>query len=124
MALYDARGAAEVEQFRSDKSGLSLDARRKHSFLGQKGYVLLNDLAHNLLSDFTSVHWSVLFLKVMDSNGSFVIFYLFQDAWYSIEEFWFGLSCLVESSLQRIWLFVWKGSIRRLSAFRNGLYLH
>jgi hypothetical protein len=52
MALYDARGAAEVEQFRSDKSGLSLDARRKHSFLGQKGYVLLNDLAHNLLSDF------------------------------------------------------------------------
>ncbi len=51
MQLYDARGAAEVEQFRSDKSGLSLDARRKHSFAGQTGYVLLNDLAHNLLSD-------------------------------------------------------------------------
>lgn len=51
MELYDARGAAEVEQFRSDKSGLSLDARRKHSFMGQTGYVLLNDLAHNLLSD-------------------------------------------------------------------------
>jgi hypothetical protein len=52
MALYDARGAAEVEQFRSDKSGLSLEARRKHSFNGQKGYVLLNDMVHNLLSDF------------------------------------------------------------------------
>jgi hypothetical protein len=52
MAKYDARGKAEVEQFRSDKSGLSLEARRKRSFLGQKGYILLTDLAHNLLSDF------------------------------------------------------------------------
>ena len=52
MAQYDARGGAEVEQFRSDKSGLNLEARRKHSFLGQKGYILLTDLAHNLLSDF------------------------------------------------------------------------
>jgi hypothetical protein len=52
MACYDSRGGAEVEQFRSDKSGLSLEARRKHSFLGQKGYILLTDLAHNLLADF------------------------------------------------------------------------
>ena len=52
MAKYDGRGGAEVEQFRSDKSGLSLEARRKRSFLGQKGYILLTDLAHNLLSDF------------------------------------------------------------------------
>jgi hypothetical protein len=50
---YDARGAAEIEQFRNDKSGLSLSARRKHSFLGQKGYILLTDLAHNLLADFS-----------------------------------------------------------------------
>jgi len=40
------------EQFRSDKSGLNLEVRRKHSFLGQKGYVLLTDLAHNLLANF------------------------------------------------------------------------
>jgi hypothetical protein len=52
MAKYDERGGAEVEQFRSDKSGLSLEARRKRSFLGQKSYILLTDLAHNLLSDF------------------------------------------------------------------------
>jgi len=52
MVQQDARGAAEVEQFRTDKSGLNLEARRKHSFLGQKGYILLTDLAHNLLSDF------------------------------------------------------------------------
>lgn len=52
MKLYDARGGAEVEQFRNDKDGLSMEARRKHSFLGQKGYILLTDLAHNLLADF------------------------------------------------------------------------
>jgi hypothetical protein len=52
MACYDDRGGAEVEQFRNDKSGLSLEARRKHSFSGQKGYVLLTALAHNLLADF------------------------------------------------------------------------
>ena len=52
MAYYNNRGGAEVEQFRSDKSGLSLSARRKRSFLGQKGYILLTDLAHNLLADF------------------------------------------------------------------------
>ena len=52
LRLYDARGGAEVEQFRNDKSGLSLEARRKHSFTGQQGYILLTDLAHNLLADF------------------------------------------------------------------------
>ncbi|OQB23696.1 MAG: hypothetical protein BWY10_02668 [Chloroflexi bacterium ADurb.Bin180] len=52
MACYDYRGRAEVEQFRNDKSGLGLEARRKHSFLGQTAYILLADLAHNLLADF------------------------------------------------------------------------
>jgi hypothetical protein len=52
QAHYNARGGAEVEQFRNDKSGLGLEARRKRSFLGQKSYILLTDLAHNLLSDF------------------------------------------------------------------------
>ena len=49
---YDARGAAEIEQFRNDKQGLGLAARRKRSFLGQKAFVLLTDLAHNLMADF------------------------------------------------------------------------
>lgn len=52
MAYYNQRGGAEVEQFRTDKSGLNLTARRKHRFLAQKGYILLTDLAHNLLADF------------------------------------------------------------------------
>ncbi len=51
-ALYNHRGGAEVEQFRQDKHGLALGIRRKRSFNGQSGYVLLTDLAHNLLADF------------------------------------------------------------------------
>jgi hypothetical protein len=52
MQLYNQRGAAEVEQFRSDKQGLHLSSRRKQSFSAQKALVLLTDLAHNLLADF------------------------------------------------------------------------
>ena len=52
LACYNGRGGAEVEQFRNDKNGLSLEARRKRGFLAQKGFILLTDLAHNLLADF------------------------------------------------------------------------
>jgi hypothetical protein len=52
MACYDARGGAEVEQFRNDKSGFHLDARRKHRFPAQTALILLTDLAHNLLAHF------------------------------------------------------------------------
>jgi hypothetical protein len=52
LSCYNSRGGAEVEQFRNDKGGLHLAARRKHSFLGQKGFLLLTDLTHNLLADF------------------------------------------------------------------------
>ena len=49
---YHQRGGAEVEQFREDKQGLYLAARRKASFTGQQGYILLTDLVHNLIADF------------------------------------------------------------------------
>lgn len=52
MAKYDDRGGAEVEQFRNDKSGLHLAARRKQHLPAQKALILLTDLAHNLLADF------------------------------------------------------------------------
>lgn len=52
LTLYRARGGAEVEQFRQDKSGLAMAIRRKSSFNGQSAYILLTDLAHNLLADF------------------------------------------------------------------------
>lgn len=52
MAKYDDRGGAEVEQFRNDKNGLHLAARRKRQFPAQQALILLTDLAHNLLADF------------------------------------------------------------------------
>jgi hypothetical protein len=52
MDSYNLRGGAEVEQFRSDKSGLHLSARRKQCFTAQKALILLTDLTHNLLADF------------------------------------------------------------------------
>jgi hypothetical protein len=52
MSLYDNRGGAEIEQFRSDKGGLHLATRQKSGFLAQQGLILLTDLAHNLLADF------------------------------------------------------------------------
>lgn len=54
MQRYNQRGGAEIEQFRADKSGLHLSARRKRNFMAQKALVLLTDLAHNLLADFHS----------------------------------------------------------------------
>jgi hypothetical protein len=52
QTFYNDRGGAEIEQFRNDKSGLGLEARRKYSYLGQKAYIWLTDLTHNLLADF------------------------------------------------------------------------
>lgn len=52
MDAYNQRGAAEIEQFRVDKQGLHLSARRKQRFQAQKAIILLTDLTHNLLSDF------------------------------------------------------------------------
>jgi hypothetical protein len=49
---YHLRGAAEIEQFRADKSGLHLSSRRKQRFEAQQALILLTDLAHNLLADF------------------------------------------------------------------------
>lgn len=54
MDRYNQRGGAEIEQFRADKDGLHLSARRKQCFAGQKALILLTDLAHNLVADFHS----------------------------------------------------------------------
>lgn len=51
MERYNQRGSAEIEQFRADKSGLHLSARRKRNFTAQEALILLTDLAHNLLAD-------------------------------------------------------------------------
>jgi len=48
-AWYDGRGASEVE-IRTDKSGLQLAQRRKHSLDAQEAWIVLTDIAHNLLA--------------------------------------------------------------------------
>jgi hypothetical protein len=48
-SLYEQRGCAEVE-IRADKSGLQLHLRRKHSLDAQEAWVVLTDIAHNLLA--------------------------------------------------------------------------
>lgn len=48
---YHQRGAAEIEQFRADKQGLHLAARRKRKLPAQLALVLLTDLCHQLVAD-------------------------------------------------------------------------
>ncbi len=49
LRLYDGRGADEGE-IGSDKTGLLLPKRRKHSLSAQEALILLTDVAHNLLA--------------------------------------------------------------------------
>jgi DDE family transposase len=49
VALYEDRGQIEVE-IQSDKMGLLIARRRKHSMAGQELLILLNDWVHNLLA--------------------------------------------------------------------------
>lgn len=47
--LYDARGGTVEADLKQDKLGLQLVRRRKHCWHAQEAWVILNDLAHNLL---------------------------------------------------------------------------
>jgi hypothetical protein len=47
--LYDQRAVTEIE-IRSDKSGLALHQRRKQSLTAQEAWIVLTDIAHNLLA--------------------------------------------------------------------------
>ena len=49
LACYDARGGMEVE-IKQDKVGLQLVRRRKHHWEAQEAWVILTDVAHNLLA--------------------------------------------------------------------------
>lgn len=48
-SLYDQRAVTEIE-IRSDKSGLALHQRRKQSLTAQEAWIVLTDIAHNLLA--------------------------------------------------------------------------
>jgi hypothetical protein len=51
IACYDQRGGAmEVDSIKQDKFGLRLTQRRKHIWQAQEAWIILTDLAHNLLT--------------------------------------------------------------------------
>jgi hypothetical protein len=49
VKLYDARGGTIESDIQQDKLGLQLVRRRKRSWHAQEAWVILSDLAHNLL---------------------------------------------------------------------------
>jgi Transposase DDE domain group 1 len=51
IEYYDQRGGAmEVDSIKQDKFGLQLTHRRKRSWYAQEAWIILTDLAHNLLT--------------------------------------------------------------------------
>lgn len=54
---YNGRGGMETE-IREDKAGLQLVRRRKHAWNAQATWVVLNDLAHNLIKWMGGWMWS------------------------------------------------------------------
>jgi hypothetical protein len=93
MTCYDNRGGAEVEQFRNDKSGLVHEARRKHSFLGQMGYILLPDLAHSLLADFQYRALGAPVSRGMAQNALCVTCWRSLADWCGGKASWYGSNC-------------------------------
>lgn len=49
LALYDARGGTIESDLHQDKAGLQLIRRRKQQWSAQEAWVILTDIAHNLL---------------------------------------------------------------------------
>jgi hypothetical protein len=49
VQLYEARGGTIESDIQQDKLGLQLQRRRKHCWHAQEAWVILSDLAHNLL---------------------------------------------------------------------------
>ena len=54
--LYDERGSSETE-IRADKSGLKLHLRRKHRLTAMEAWVILTDIAHNVIAWMR--HWAL-----------------------------------------------------------------
>lgn len=69
---YDARGGQEVE-IKQDKFGLQLTRRRKRHWEAQEAWVILTDLAHNLLA------WSYAWMWAGSRFEAFGYMRLVQD---------------------------------------------
>jgi hypothetical protein len=71
--LYDARGGTIESDIKQDKLGLQLVRRRKRCWHAQEAWVILSDLAHNLLV------WSKDWMFTGSSFESYGLLRLVQD---------------------------------------------
>lgn len=71
--LYDKRGGTIESDFKQDKCGLQLVRRRKRRWHAQEAWVILSDLAHNLLI------WSKGWMFAGSSFESYGLLRLVQD---------------------------------------------
>jgi hypothetical protein len=96
VAHYDDRGTCETE-IQADKGGLSLERRRKKRLAAQEAIVLLNDVAHNLLS------WVSQWMFTHDPLlGSFGSTRLVEDVFQLPGRLRFSDERLVEAQLNRL----------------------
>jgi hypothetical protein len=79
VRLYNARGGMETE-IRDDKVGLQLAKRRKHAWPAQAAWVVLTDVAHNLLNGRAIGCGTAQTLKAMARCASFRTCSPFQGA--------------------------------------------
>jgi hypothetical protein len=95
VAYYDDRGSAETE-IKADKTGLTLEQRRKKQLAAQEALVLLTDLAHNLLA------WSSQWLFATTALAHFGPTRLTEDVWSVPGRLLFRQDRLVEVQLNQL----------------------
>jgi hypothetical protein len=93
--LYDARGGTIESDIKQDKLGLQLLRRRKQCWHAQEAWVILSDLAHNLLI------WSKDWMFTGSSLDSYGLLRLVQDVFVIPGSLEFKGDKLVKVSLQK-----------------------
>jgi hypothetical protein len=93
--LYDARGGTIESDIKQDKFGLQLVRRRKRCWHAQEAWVILSDLAHNLLI------WSKEWMFTGSSFESYGLLRLVQDVLIIPGTLEFKGDKLIKVSLQK-----------------------
>ena len=95
LQLYDARGGTIESDIKQDKIGLQLVRRRKRCWHAQEAWVILSDLAHNLLI------WSKDWMFTGSSFETYGLLRLVQDVFVIPGSLEFEGDKLVKVSLQK-----------------------
>jgi hypothetical protein len=93
--LYDVRGGTIESDIKQDKMGLQLARRRKRCWEAQEAWVILSDLAHNLLL------WSKNWMFAGSSFESYGLLRLVQDVFVIPGSMEFKGEKLIKVSLQK-----------------------